>query len=98
LILFINHSHFRFQHLEPYAFTGTGEWRGTTLAVAYGGTGIVTATRFVSNVAQGTAPISVGSSTLVTNLNADFVDGLNANNITSQIDRARTFAYFMGAS
>jgi acyl-[acyl carrier protein]--UDP-N-acetylglucosamine O-acyltransferase len=60
--------------------------------------GIVTATRFVSNVAQGTAPISVGSSTLVTNLNADFVDGLNANNITSQIDRARTFAYFMGIS
>jgi hypothetical protein len=60
--------------------------------------GVVTATRFVSNVAQGTAPISVGSSTLVTNLNADFVDGLNANNITSQIDRARTFAYFMGIS
>jgi acyl-[acyl carrier protein]--UDP-N-acetylglucosamine O-acyltransferase len=60
--------------------------------------GVVTATRFVSNVAQGTAPVSVASSTVVTNLNADFIDGLNANNITSQIDRARTFAYFMGIS
>ncbi len=60
--------------------------------------GVTTATRFVSNVAQGTAPISVGSSTLVTNLNADFVDGFTAKQITDQIDRARTLAYFMGAS
>lgn len=51
-------------------------------------TGIVTASRFVSNVAQGTAPISVASSTLVTNLNANFLNGFPgayyqvANNLT----------------
>ena len=51
-------------------------------------TGIATASRFVSTVAQGTAPISVGSSTLVTNLNANFLNGFPgayyqvANNLT----------------
>ena len=82
-----------FNQTTTPTFTGAVNMNSTL-----GVTGAVTASRFVSNVAQGTAPISVGSSTLVTNLNADFVDGLNANNITSQIDRARTFAYFMGAS
>jgi hypothetical protein len=42
---------------------------GNTLA-----TGIITASRFVSDVAQGTAPISVGSSTLVSNLNAQYLN------------------------
>lgn len=60
--------------------------------------GVTTATIFVSNVTQGTAPISVGSSTVVANLNADFVDGLNATNIRDEISRARTFSYFMGIS
>ena len=60
--------------------------------------GVVTATRFVSNVAQGTAPISVGSSTVVTNLNADFVDGFTAKQITDQIDRTRAMAFFMAYS
>jgi hypothetical protein len=52
-------------------------------------TGIVTATRFTSNVAQGTAPISVASSTKVTNLNVDYLDDkdgawyLDYNNFTS---------------
>jgi len=51
-------------------------------------TGIVTSLRFVSNVAQGTAPISVASSTLVTNLNGNFLNGFPgayyqvANNLT----------------
>ena len=50
--------------------------------------GVTTASRFVSNVAQGTAPISVASSTLVTNLNANFLNGFTgayyqvANNLT----------------
>jgi hypothetical protein len=50
--------------------------------------GIASASRFVSTVAQGTAPISVASSTLVTNLNANFLNGfsgayyLEANNLT----------------
>ena len=52
-------------------------------------TGIVTATRFVSNVSQGTAPISVASSTKVTDLNVDYLDDkdgawyLDYNNFTS---------------
>jgi hypothetical protein len=37
------------------------------------------ATRFVSSVATGTAPLTVSSTTLVTNLNADLLDGLQAN-------------------
>lgn len=51
-------------------------------------TGVATASQFVSNVAQGTAPISVASSTLVTNLNAQYLNGQSgayynsANNLT----------------
>ena len=51
-------------------------------------TGISTASQFVSNVAQGNAPISVASSTLVTNLNAQYLNGQSgayynsANNLT----------------
>jgi hypothetical protein len=39
--------------------------------------GIVTATRLTSSVATGTAPFTVSSTTLVTNLNADLLDGKN---------------------
>ena len=46
-------------------------------------TGIVTASSFVSNVLTGTAPISVASSTQVTNLNAQYIGGLGAP--TSQV-------------
>ncbi|WJZ47903.1 hypothetical protein [Synechococcus phage DSL-LC03] len=37
--------------------------------------GISTASRFVSTVAQGTAPVSVASSTVVSNLNASYLEG-----------------------
>lgn len=37
--------------------------------------GVVTASRFVSNVSTGTAPFTVSSTTVVTNLNADLLDG-----------------------
>lgn len=37
--------------------------------------GVTTATRFVSTQATGTAPLTVSSTTLVTNLNADLLDG-----------------------
>jgi len=40
--------------------------------------GIITASRFISNVSTGTAPLTVASTTLVSNLNADTVDGLQA--------------------
>lgn len=39
----------------------------------------VTATAFVSNVATGTAPLTVVSQTVVENLNADMLDGKHAN-------------------
>ena len=45
--------------------------------------GIVTASRFVSNVLTGTAPISVASSTRVDNLNAQYIGGFAAP--TSQV-------------
>ena len=51
-------------------------------------TGVTTASRFVSNVAQGTAPLTVTSTTLVSNLNVQYLNGQlgsyynNANNLT----------------
>lgn len=39
--------------------------------------GVTTSSRFISTVAQGTAPLSVASSTVVTNLNADYLEGYN---------------------
>ena len=38
----------------------------------------VTAPQFISNVANGTAPLVVSSTTLVANLNADLLDGFNS--------------------
>jgi hypothetical protein len=46
-------------------------------------TGIVTASRFESTIAQGAAPIIVASNTLVTNLNADQWDGYNLSTRTN---------------
>jgi hypothetical protein len=51
-------------------------------------TGVTTASRFVSNVATGTAPLTVSSTTLVTNLNVQYLNGQlgsyynSANNLT----------------
>jgi hypothetical protein len=60
--------------------------------------GIVTATRFVSNVAQGTAPVSVASSTVCTNLNANFLGGTSRADVEGAIEDAKAFAYFIGVS
>jgi hypothetical protein len=57
---------------------------GTTLAATLSGAGALTlvgglsATTLTSTVATGTAPLTVASTTLVTNLNADLLDGLNS--------------------
>ena len=40
-------------------------------------TGNISATQFISNVATGTAPLTVTSNTVVANLNADLLDGYN---------------------
>lgn len=39
--------------------------------------GLSSASRFISTVGSGTAPLSVASSTVVTNLNADYLEGYN---------------------
>jgi hypothetical protein len=53
-------------------------------------TGTVTGTQLISNIATGTAPLTVASTTLVTNLNADLLDGLNsatANTVSTIVAR-----------
>lgn len=46
----------------------------------------VTGTRFISTVATGTAPLTVSSTTVVTNLNADMVDDIHSSNIPLEYD------------
>jgi len=59
--------------------------------------GTITGTRLISNIATGTAPLTVTSTTLVTNLNADLVDGLHVhtgtNNVANQIVRTDANGY-----
>jgi hypothetical protein len=54
------------------------------------GSGDITANAFESTVATGTAPFSVASTTVVTNLNADTVDGVQGSNI-AKLDEANDF-------
>jgi parallel beta-helix repeat protein len=65
----------------------------------------ITGTQLVSNVATGTAPLTVASTTLVTNLNADLLDGQqgsyyqNATNLTTgTLDSARISGSYTGIS
>lgn len=46
----------------------------------------VTSTRFISTVATGTAPLTVSSTTMVTNLNAQMVGGIGVSNIPLEYD------------
>lgn len=56
---------------------------GTTSAMTLTGAGVlttastITGTRLISTIATGTAPLSVSSTTMVTNLNAQFVGGVS---------------------
>jgi hypothetical protein len=61
-------------------------------------TGVTTSSRFVSNVATGTAPLTVTSTTQVNNLNASFLGGTTRSVIEKSISEARTLAYFAGIS
>ncbi len=63
----------------------------------------VTGTRLISTIASGTAPLSVASNTLVTNLNADLLDGQegsfyqNASNLNAgTVDTARISGSYTG--
>lgn len=57
--------------------TATGTISGSDIIVSGFGvaSGVVTSSRFVSTVGTGTAPLTVNSQTLVTNLNADYLRG-----------------------
>ncbi|MCL2814387.1 MAG: hypothetical protein FWD23_07290 [Oscillospiraceae bacterium] len=60
----------------------------------------ITGTRLISNVATGTAPLTVTSTTAVANLNADMADGLHVNttgvnNVANQIARTNSNGYLM---
>jgi hypothetical protein len=63
---------------------------GTYTGVSFNSTGIGTFSRLVSTVATGTAPLTVSSTTLVTNLNADLLDGENL------VDNAATASTVVG--
>ena len=69
--------------------TSAARWLGV-----YANTGnfssTVTGTRFISTVATGTAPLTVSSTTVVTNLNADMVDGIHSSNIPLEYDASYT--------
>ena len=66
---------------------GTSEVRWLGLYANIGNfSSTVTGTRFISTVATGTAPLTVSSTTVVTNLNADMVDGIHSSNIPLEYD------------
>lgn len=63
--------------LAAWSVAGQAFLIGTPLGeLSWGGN--FTASRLISNVADGTAPLTVTSTTLVTNLNADRLDGYHA--------------------
>jgi hypothetical protein len=53
-------------------------YAATTVISSLSGAGVWTANRYVSDVATGTSPLTVTSTTVCTNLNADTVDGVHA--------------------
>lgn len=53
-------------------------YAGTTVISSLSGAGVLTANSYVSDVATGTSPLTVTSTTACTNLNADMVDGVHA--------------------
>lgn len=63
---------------------GIGTTTPSAMLDVVGGS-VKTDNQLISTVAAGTAPLSVTSSTLVTNLNADLLDGLHAGNADGQI-------------
>ena len=62
-------------------YANTGNFSSTLYSAS-----TVTGTRFISTVATGTAPLAVNSTTMVTNLNADMVDGIHSSNIPLEYD------------
>jgi len=69
-------------HLQYLRTDGTRELTGNWDAGSYK----ITAATFESDVVTGTAPLTVASSTLVTNLNADLLDGKHSSDIVLKDD------------
>ena len=63
---------------------------GDTMTGTLTSAGSVYANKYASSVSTGTAPIQVSSTTLCTNLNADMVDGKNADEFSEKNGNART--------
>lgn len=55
--------------------------------ISFSSSGVITARKFASTVATGTAPLQVASTTAVANLNADMVDGIHANGLLTAFSR-----------
>jgi hypothetical protein len=84
---------------SAYNLTNTPTFAGgVTFNSGIAVTGIATATRFTSNVATGTAPLTVTSTTQVNNLNANFLGGTTRAALDFAISEAKTLAYFNGVS
>lgn len=67
------------------SISGSGEW------LAYNAFGeLLTNQQIASSVATGTAPLAVASTTLITNLNADLLDGYHASDLTANGDSVVT--------
>jgi hypothetical protein len=82
-----------------YNLTNTPTFTGTvTFNSGIAVTGVATATRFTSNVATGTAPFTVTSTTQVNNLNANLLGGTTRAALDFAISEAKTLAYFNGVS
>ena len=64
---------------------GTGDFSITSGDITLtAGDITLTSGQFISSIATGTAPLSITSTTLSTNLNADLIDGLHASEISSE--------------
>lgn len=71
-------------YARQYSGNFTSVTRTATILDASGNTsfpGTVTGNRFASTVGTGTSPFTVSSTTAVTNLNADMIDGVHLDNI-----------------
>lgn len=66
-------------------YFGFGYTASKETTIIYAGGGLTTVGTISSTIATGTAPLTVASTTLVTNLNSDKLDGYDAGNATGNI-------------
>jgi hypothetical protein len=78
--------------IDAQTFSGAKTFNGAIIAKSTiaADENISTNKQFISTVAKGTAPLVVTSDTVVTNLNADYVDGKSASNDTFTAGGAST--------